>query len=120
MRRHIARFVFVVGLGSIAAVLGVVTALLLTPPGRDLLARLVSRELSRVLLGSVEVGSVSGSFLYDLTIDNLVIRDTSGVLLADLPRVRVGYRVPNFFARRFVLGRLQVDRPTIQLLKHRG
>ena len=120
MRRRIARFVFVVVLGSIAAVLGVATALLLTPPGRDLLARLVSSELSRVLLGSVEVGSVSGSFLYDLTIDGLVIRDTSGVLLADLPRVRVGYRVPNFFARRFVLGRLQVDRPTIQLLKHRS
>lgn len=120
MRRRIARFVFVIALGSVATVLGVVTALILTPPGRDLLARMVSSELSRVLLGSVEVGSISGSFLYDLTLDGLVIRDTSGVLLADLPRVRVGYRVPNFFARRFVLGRLQVDRPTIQLLKHRN
>lgn len=120
MRRRIARFVFVIALGSVAAVLGVVTALALTPPGRDLLARIVSTELSRVLLGSVEVGSISGSFLYDLTLDGLVIRDTSGVLLADLPHVRIGYRVPNFFARRFVLGRLQVDRPTIQVLKHRS
>jgi hypothetical protein len=120
MRRQIARFVFVIAIGSVAAVFGVVTALVLTPPGRDLLARLVSSELSRVLLGSVQLGSISGSFLYDLTLDGLVIRDTSGVLLADLPHVRVGYRVPNFFARRYVLARIQVDRPTIQLLKHRS
>jgi len=120
MRRRLARFVFVVLLGTLAGILGVVTALVLTPPGRDLLARTVSSELSRVLAGSVEVGSVSGSFLYDLTIDGLVVRDTAGVLLADLPRVRIGYRLPNFLARRFVLARLQVERPTIQLIKHRN
>src|SRR4029077_1369662 len=120
MRRRLARFVFVILLGTLAGILGVVTALVLTPPGRDLLARTVSSELSRVLAGSVEVGSVSGSFLYDLTIDGLVVRDTAGVLLADLPHVRIGYRLPNFLARRFVLARLQVERPTIQLIKHRN
>jgi hypothetical protein len=120
MRRRVARFVFVVLLGTLAGIVGVVTALVLSPPGRDLLARSVSSELSRALAGSVKVGSVSGSFLYDLTIEGLVVRDTSGALLADLPRVRVAYRLPNFFARRFVLSRLQVDRPTIQLIKHRG
>jgi hypothetical protein len=57
MRRRVARFVFVIVLGSVAAVFGVVTALILTPPGRDLLARMVSTELSRVLLGSVQLGS---------------------------------------------------------------
>jgi translocation and assembly module TamB len=118
MRRRIARFVFVVLLGTLAGVLGVVTALVLSPPGRDLLARTVSSELSRALNGTVQVGSISGSFLYDLTIEGLVVRDTSGALLADLPHVRVAYRLPNFFARRFVLGRLQVERPTIQLIKH--
>lgn len=120
MRRRLARFVFVVLLGTVAGVIGVVTALVLTPPGRDLLARTVSSELSRVLAGTVEVGSVSGSFLYDLTIERLVVRDTAGVLLADLPLVRVGYRLPNFFARRFVLARLQVEHPTLQLVKHRN
>jgi translocation and assembly module TamB len=118
MRRRIARFVFVVLLGTLAGMLGVVMALVLSPPGRDLLARSVSSELSRALNGSVQVGSVSGSFLYDLTIEGLVVRDTAGVLLADLPHVRVAYRLPNFLARRFVLARLQVERPTIQLIKH--
>ena len=78
MRRRIARFVFVVLLGTLAGVLGVVTALVLSPPGRDLLARSVSSELSRALNGSVQVESLSGSFLYDKTIEGVVVRDTTG------------------------------------------
>ncbi|HEX2450846.1 MAG TPA: translocation/assembly module TamB domain-containing protein, partial [Gemmatimonadales bacterium] len=120
MRRRITRFVFVTLLAAIATVAGVATALTLSPPGRDLLARTVSSELSRVINGSVDIGSISGSFVYDLTLERLVVRDTAGVLLADLPRVRVGYNVPNFFARRFVLNRLHVDQPVIQLIKHRN
>jgi translocation and assembly module TamB len=120
MRRRITRFVFVTLLAAIATVLGVATALTLSPPGRDLLARTVSSELSRVINGSVDIGSISGSFVYDLTLERLVVRDTAGVLLADLPRVRVAYQVPNFFARRFVLSRLHVDQPVIQLVKHRN
>ncbi len=120
MRRAVARFTSVTLLGIVAAVLGVMTALTLTPPGRELLAREVSSELSRVVNGTVEIGSISGSFLYDLTLERLVVRDTNGVLLADLPRVRVGYRVPNFVAGRFVLNRLYVDDPIIQIIKHRS
>ncbi len=120
MRRRIVRFLFVTLLAMLATVAGVATALTLSPPGRDLLARTVSSELSRVINGSVDIGSISGSFVYDLTLERLVVRDTAGVLLADLPRVRVGYQVPNFFARRFVLSRLHVDQPVIQLLKHRS
>ncbi|HEX5386829.1 MAG TPA: translocation/assembly module TamB domain-containing protein [Gemmatimonadales bacterium] len=120
MRRVLGHFLFVSLLGTIAAVLGVATALVLTPPGRDLLARTVSSELSRALNGSIEVGSISGSFLYDLTIEHLVVRDTNGVLLAALPKVRVGYRLPNLLAGRFVLSRLQVDQPVLQIIKHRN
>ena len=53
--------------------------------------------------GSVEVGAISGSFLYDLTLEDLVVRDTSGALLADLPRVRASYRLPNLLAGQVVL-----------------
>ncbi|HEU5170372.1 MAG TPA: translocation/assembly module TamB domain-containing protein [Gemmatimonadales bacterium] len=119
MRRRIARFVFVTVLAAVATVAGVATALTLTPPGRDLLARTVSAELSRVINGSIDIGSISGSFLYDLTLERLVVRDTAGVLLADLPRVRVAYQLPNLIAGRFVLSRLHADRPVLQLIKHR-
>ena len=98
MRRRIARFFFVFLLGTVAMVLGVVTSMTLTPPGRNLLARTVSRALDRIVIGQVKVGAISGSFLYDLTLEDLVVRDTTGALLADLPRVRVTYRLPNLLA----------------------
>ena len=120
MRRQLARFLFVFVIGTIAMVLGVVTSMTLTPPGRDLLARTVSRLLDRIVTGQVRVGAISGSFLYDLTLENLVVRDTSGALLADLPRVRVSYRLPNLLAGQVVLSGMQLDRPTIQLIKHRN
>jgi translocation and assembly module TamB len=51
---------------------------------------------------------------------DLVVRDTSGALLADLPRAKVGFRLPNLIAGEFVLGSVQLDRPVIQLIKHRN
>jgi translocation and assembly module TamB len=120
MRRQLARFLFVFLVGSLAMILGVVTSMTLTPPGRDLLARTVSTILARIVTGQVRVGAISGSFLYDLTLENLVIRDTSGALLADLPRAKVSYRLPNFIAGQVVLSGIDLDRPTIQLIKHRN
>ena len=120
MHRRLTRFLFVFLLGTLAMVLGVVTSMTLTPPGRDLLARTVSRMLDRIVLGHVEVGAISGSFLYDLVLQDLVVRDTSGALLGSLPRVRVGYRLPNLLAGQVVLSSIQLERPVIQLIKHRN
>src|SRR5918999_126493 len=120
MRRQLARFLFIFVIGITAMVLGVVTSMTLTPPGRDLLARTVSNGLDRIVTGHVKVGAISGSFLYDLTLENLVVRDTSGELLVDLPRVRVAYRLPNLLAGQVVLSAMQLERPTIQLIKHRN
>ena len=89
MRRRIARFLFVILLGTVAMVLGVVTSMTLTPPGRDLLARTVSRALDRIVIGQVKVGAISGSFLYDLALEDLVVRDTAGAP-ARRPAARAG------------------------------
>ncbi|HKT59904.1 MAG TPA: translocation/assembly module TamB domain-containing protein [Gemmatimonadales bacterium] len=120
MRRRVARFFFVFLLGLVAMVLGVVTSMILTPPGRNLLARTVSSTLDRILIGQVKVGAISGSFLYDLTLEDLVVRDTTGALLADLPRVRVTYRLPNLLAKQVLLSSVTLDHPTIQLIKLRN
>ncbi|MBA2627063.1 MAG: hypothetical protein H0U85_03555, partial [Gemmatimonadales bacterium] len=120
MRRPLARFLFVVLFGIAATVLGIVTSLTLTPPGRALLARTVAHGLNKVVHGTVEVGSISGSFLYDLTFEHLVVRDSNGVLLADLPRVRVGYRLPNLIRGNIVLSSVHVDNPQIQIIKYRS
>ena len=120
MHRRIARVFFVFVLGTVAMVLGVVTSLTLTPPGRNLLARAVSRALDRVIIGQLKVGAISGSFVYDLTLENLMVRDTSGALLADLPRVRVIYRLPNLLAGEVLLASVELDHPTLQLIKYRN
>ena len=111
MRRRVARFFFVFLLGIVAMVLGVVTSMTLTPPGRNLLARTVSRALDRIVIGQVKVGAISGSFLYDLTLEDLVVRDTTGALLVDLPRVRVTYRLPNLLAGQVLLSSVHARPP---------
>ncbi len=68
----------------------------------------------------MEVGAICGSFLYDLTLEDLVVRDTSGALLADLPRVKANFRLPNLLRGTGGIERLQLDRPVIQLIKHRN
>ena len=97
MRQRIARFFFVFLLGTAAMVLGVVTSMTLTPPGRSLLARTVTRILDRIVIGEIKVG-----------------------LLVDLPRVRVTYRLPNLLAGRVLLSGVELDQPTIQLIKMRN
>ena len=45
MRRRIARFIFVTLLGTLAMILGVVTSMTLTPPGRDLHLPEIRRQI---------------------------------------------------------------------------
>ncbi len=119
MRRKAARFLFVFVFGTLATVLGIVTSMTLTPPGRALLARVVSDELDRVVNGRIEVGSISGSFLYGLTLQRLVVRDTQGVLLASIPRARVGYSLPRLLGGEVVLTEVHLDEPVLNLVQHR-
>lgn len=120
MGRRLVHALLVILLGTIPMVLGVVVAMTATGPGRDLLARGISRYIDSMFRGDVEVGAISGSFLFGLKIDGLTIRDTSGVLFAEIPRLEVGYSIPNFLANRIVLTGVRLVQPTIQLIKHRN
>lgn len=116
--RHVVRVLVLLVVGVIASLVGVIVALTVTPPGRALLARNVSHQLETLLRGQVLVGGIEGSFLRDLVLTNVVVRDTSGVLLVSLPVVRVSYLIPNFLAKRFILETLEVDNPIINLVRH--
>ena len=120
MRRRLIHALLVILLGTVPMVLGVIVAMIWTAPGRDLLARGISRYIDTMFRGDVEVGAISGSFLFGVTIDGLTIRDTSGVLFAEIPRLEVGYSIPNFLANRIVLTGVKMAAPTIQLIKHRN
>src|SRR5439155_21965515 len=51
--------------------------------------------------------------------DSVVLRDTSGVLLADVPRIDVDFRLPTLLAKSFLFTGVRLVSPRIQLIKHR-
>lgn len=118
--RFLARFVFAISVGTAATVLGTVLALLGTEAGRALVARGLTDALRPVLRGTVTVGRVSGSFLLGIRLERVRVVDTAGVLLADLPLVEADYQLPQLLAGRVVLRRLAIERPVLNLVKHRG
>jgi hypothetical protein len=120
MRRRIARSVFILLCGALATALGVLGALLYTPPGRVLLARIVSDQAPRFIRGSVRLGSVRGSWVGGFAVEQLEIRDTAGVLLLSSPRVEVRYRLASLLTGQFVLSAVRVYQPVLQIIKHRG
>lgn len=116
--RHLVRGLVVLLVAVVTSAIGVLAALTLTPPGRQLLSRNVSHLLETLLRGEVQVGGIGGSFVRDLVLRDVVVRDTSGVLLAALPRARLTYVLPSLLAGRYVLETLVVDEPVINLVRH--
>ncbi len=119
MRRQVARSFFILLCGAIATAIGVVTALFFTTPGRHLLLRIIRDQSDRVLRGSVEIGAVRGSWFRGFTLEDVVIRDTAGVVMARVPVVQARYDLANLLGGRFVISGLRLIRPELQIMKHR-
>lgn len=116
------RALYLLGLlvvGAVASVLGAVSALIWSGPGRSLLARLVSEESNRVIRGSLTIGGLSGNFLTRIAITDLEVRDTSGALLIAVPEAEIGFRIRSLLQGRVVLDRVDLDRPRVELIQHR-
>src|SRR5262245_43583516 len=100
MRRRLARFFFVFVGAVLAAALGTLTALVLTRPGKNLLARLVAEESNRLVRGSVAIRRISGDFTSHLELDSVVIRDTAGKEFANVVELDVKFSLANLLAGR--------------------
>lgn len=120
MIRPAQRVTLLIVVGSLATLAGVLFALILTPPGRALLARVVTEGLNRFVDGSVSIGAVAGSFTGDLVLRRVEIRDATGALVLASPRIRVSYRPLNLIAGRIVLDGLEAERPVISIRRRRG
>lgn len=120
MHRRVARSVFILLCGAVATGLGVGSALLFTPAGLGLLARILSDQAPRVVRGTVHIGGVHGGWMGGFGLDSVVIRDTAGVLLLSAPHVELRYQLANLLAGRIVFSSVRVIRPEVQLFKHRG
>ena len=116
MRRRLARGVFVLFCGLVATVLGVVSAVLWTPPGLRLVARFINEQAQGMVRGSLQVGSVNGRFLKGFALERVVIRDSAGVLFAEIPRVELQYQLGNLIGGRMVFLALNLHDPDIQII----
>ena len=119
MRRRVARGIFVLFCGLIATVLGVVSAILWTPPGLRLVARVINEQAQAMVRGSIHVGAVRGQWIEGFSLDSVVIRDSSGVLFAEIPRVELRYPLRAILGGRIILSSLRLTRPEIQIIKRR-
>ncbi|MGH7590696.1 MAG: translocation/assembly module TamB domain-containing protein [Gemmatimonadales bacterium] len=119
MHRLFVRISLVSALGMLGTVVGTFVAVFFTPAGRGLAGRALAERMNGLVRGDVEVGAVGGTVLTGLELDQLVIRDSAGALLADIPHAEVRYRLPEILAGRIVLQRLTLDHPVFHVIKHR-
>ncbi|HET9512579.1 MAG TPA: hypothetical protein VFO95_01525, partial [Gemmatimonadales bacterium] len=98
----VARFLFVIAIGAIATVLGVLLALGGTDAGKHLLARVFTDQSARLVRGSISIHRIEGNFFTWLNLDSVVVRDTTGFPLASLGRVEARFRLPELLAGRIV------------------
>ena len=75
----------------VAGVLGTMLALLYSPPGRRLTARLVTDFISGRVAGRVEIGAIRGNIVRHLVLERVTITDSTGATFLTAPRVEVRY-----------------------------
>ncbi|MGB7212560.1 MAG: translocation/assembly module TamB domain-containing protein [Gemmatimonadales bacterium] len=119
MHRRFIRVSLVSVLGMLGTIIGTFAAVFFTPAGRGLAGRALAERMNGLVRGEVEVGAVGGTVLTGLDFDQLVIRDSAGALLADIPHAEVRYRLLEILAGRIVLQRLTLEHPVFHVIKHR-
>ncbi len=117
--RSLGRLAASLGLAFLPAVLGGGAALLYSEAGTRLLGRLAALELGRAFRGRFSVERVAGSFLRGIALYRLEIRDTSGGLLAQVPRLEVAYQPAQLAAGRFVFDRAELEDPVLRIVKRK-
>jgi translocation and assembly module TamB len=100
--------------------MGVTAAGLRTDEGRKTVARAALEAANEALNGSITVSEVRGSFFTGLIADGVVIRETDGTLLVEIPSLQIGYGLRDILGGRVVLGRLELSSPYVHLIRRPG
>jgi translocation and assembly module TamB len=83
--------------------------------GQDKVRTLIQQQLASALRGPVYLGRITGSYLNELTIDSLEIRDTEDSLFVASGPVTLRYDVRDIIDRRLLFNRVVMEHPTIYL-----
>lgn len=103
----------------VAAVLGTLAALLWSPPGRALTARVATDMITRNVNGRVEIGAIRGNVINHLVLEDLRISDSAGGVVIATPRLELRYLLPELVAGRLVFSELRAERPVVHLSRLR-
>lgn len=103
----------------IATLLGTALALLYSPPGRSLTARLATQMITARVAGRVEIGAIRGNLLRHLVLEDVAIADSTGGELLRAPRIELRYRLAELLAGRIVFTEVLLERPTMHLVRLR-
>src|SRR5687768_13049035 len=86
-----------------------------TSYGRDKVRNFLQSRIASKVKGSVHIGRISGGLLSGVTIDSIEIRDADDSLFIATGPITVEYDIRDFFDRRILLERLEVERPIVRL-----
>ena len=103
----------------VATVLGTLAALLWSPPGRALTARVATDMITRRVNGRVEIGAIRGNVINHLVLEDLRISDSAGGLVITTPRLELRYLLPELIAGRLVFSEFRAERPVVHLSRLR-
>ena len=110
--RVIRRIVAALFLGLVLllpTVIGTVAAIIFTPPGHAVLARIATQWITRSVAGAVEIGTVRGDIWKHIELDSVVIRDSVGALILSSSRIEASYVLPELLAHDLIFTDVQID-----------
>lgn len=103
----------------VATVIGTVAALIFTPPGHGLLARVATTWITGAAAGRVEIGEIRGNIWEHIELDRVVIHDAAGHLVLSSPHIEASYILPELLARRQVFRHVRIDSLILHLVRLR-
>src|SRR5262249_38733641 len=89
----------------------------LLDPLRDLFIRTVTRFVTKSLKGSFEVGALRGSLLGSPVLQNVTLRDQQGVVVAQIPELRLVYNLRALLHKRLEIQTLEIVQPQLTLVQ---
>ncbi|MGH7594594.1 MAG: hypothetical protein ACRELE_12195, partial [Gemmatimonadales bacterium] len=104
----------------VAATVATVGALILTPPGHGLLARVATEWISGAVAGSLHIGAIRGNIWNHIELDDVVVRDLRDSVVLSTPRLEASYLLLGLLARRLVFRRVRADSLQLHLVKLRA
>ena len=98
-----------------AVVIGAFAAATQSSRGRDLIRRVVEAQLSRSVTGTFHLGRLSGTFITDLSVDSIEIRDDGDSLFAASGPIRVTFDPRDLMDGRLIIRSVELRRPRVEM-----